>query len=146
MLDALRKYHEPYPYFRGLVCEVGFKATTVPYVQAERKFGKSKFNFIRLYDFAMTGFVNHTKVPLRLAVFFGFAIGLMSFLASIAYLILKLVFWDTFSFGIAPIIIAQFFFASVQLIFIGIIGEYVGAVWTQVKNKPLVIESERLNF
>lgn len=146
VIEAMRKFKDPYPYFRGLVTETGYSYVTVPYVQEKRKHGKSHYNMLMLYDMAMTGFVNNTKLPLRLAVFSGFVIGALSFLISMAYLILKLVFWDTFKFGIAPIIIAQFFFASIQLIFIGIIGEYLGAVWTQVKNKPLVIEEERINF
>lgn len=145
-LEALKKFHDPYPYFRGLVSEIGFKRAVVPFVQDRRKYGVTHNNFFTLYDMAMTGFVNHTKLPLRMAMFFGFVIGALSFAVSMVYLVLKLVFWDTFHFGIAPIIIAQFFFASVQLIFIGIIGEYLGAIWTQVKNKPLVIEEERLNF
>lgn len=145
-IDALRKFKDPYPYMRGLVCEIGFQRTTVPFVQDRRKYGKTKNNFFSLYDQAMTGFVNNTKMPLRMAVFFGFVVGFLSFLISMLYLVLKFVFWDTFHFGLAPIIIAQFFFAAVQLVFIGIIGEYLGAVWTQVKNKPLVIEEERINF
>lgn len=94
----------------------------------------------------MTGFINHSKLPLRLAVFSGIIIGFISFLIAMAYLILKLIYWDTFSFGLAPLIIGMFFLGSIQLIFIGIVGEYIGAIWTQVKNKPLVIEEERINF
>jgi glycosyltransferase involved in cell wall biosynthesis len=95
---------------------------------------------------AMTGFVNHTKMPLRLAVFAGLLIGCGSLLVALVYLVLKLVYWNTFSFGMAPLMIGLFFFSAVQLIFIGIIGEYIGAIWTQVKNRPLVIEEERINF
>lgn len=145
-VDAVRKYHDPYPYFRGLVSEIGFSRVELPFVQPKRKHGITKNNFFTLYDMAMTGFVNHTKLPLRLAVFAGVLIGMMSLLTAIAYLVLKLVFWNTFSFGMAPLMIGMFFFSAVQLIFIGIIGEYLGAVWTQVKNRPLVIEDERLNF
>ena len=95
---------------------------------------------------AMTGFVNHTKMPLRLAVFAGVAIGIGSLLVALTYLILKLIYWNSFSFGMAPLMIGLFFFSAIQLIFIGIIGEYIGAIWTQVKNRPLVIEEERINF
>jgi len=95
---------------------------------------------------AMTGFVNHTKLPLRLAVFAGIVTGIVSFLIALTYLVLKLLYWDTFSFGMAPVMIGIFFLGAVQLIFIGIIGEYLGAVWTQVKNRPLVVEEERINF
>lgn len=95
---------------------------------------------------AMTGFVNHTKLPLRLAVFAGIFLGVVSLIVALVYLILKLVWWNTFQLGLAPLVIGMFFFSAVQLFFIGLIGEYLGAVWTQVKNKPLVIEEERINF
>jgi len=146
VVDAIKKFHEPYPYLRGLVCEVGFTRIEVPFIQAERKHGKTKNNFFTLYDMAMTGFVNHTKLPLRLAAFIGFFLAFLSLLVALGYLICKLLFWQTFSLGLAPLMIGLFFFASVQLIFIGIIGEYIGAIWTHVKNKPLVIEDERINF
>jgi glycosyltransferase involved in cell wall biosynthesis len=146
VIEALRKYHEPYPYFRGLISEIGFKRAEVPFVQAARKHGKTKNNFITLYDMAMTGFVNHTKLPLRLAAFLGFVVAGLSLVAAIVYFIYKLLFWNQFNVGLAPLVIGVFFFSSVQLIFIGIIGEYIGAIWTQVKNKPLVIEEERINF
>ena len=145
-IDALRKFHEPYPYFRGLVSEIGFKRCEVPFVQSEREHGSTKNNLFTLYDMAMTGFVNHTKLPLRLAALTGFGIALASFCVAVVYLILKLIRWETFSLGLAPLVIGMFFLAAVQLIFIGVIGEYLGAVWTQVKNRPLVIEEERINF
>ena len=94
----------------------------------------------------MTGFVNHTKLPLRLAVFAGIFLGVVSLIVALVYLILKLVWWNTFQLGLAPLVIGMFFFSAVQLFFIGLIGEYLGAVWTQVKNKPLVFEEERINF
>lgn len=146
IIDALKKFHEPYPYLRGLVAEIGFKRVEVPYEQQERKHGKTKNNFFTLYDMAMTGFVNHTKMPLRLAAFTGFALALLSLLVAFGYFVYKLLFWDSFVVGSAPLVIGLFFFSSVQLIFIGVIGEYIGAIWTQVKNKPLVIEEERINF
>jgi glycosyltransferase involved in cell wall biosynthesis len=145
-IEALKKFHDPYPYFRGLVSEIGFKRVEVPFVQDKRKFGKSKNNIFSLLDFAMTGFVNHSKLPLRLATFFGFCLALVSFFVALIYFIYKLLFWDTFSLGLAPIVIGLFFLFAMQLIFIGIIGEYVGAILTQVKNYPLVIEEERINF
>ena len=145
-IDALKKFHEPYPYFRGLVSEIGFKRCEVPFVQAKREHGVTKNNFFTLYDMAMTGFVNHTKLPLRLAVFTGFVVGICSILIALGYLVAKLVWWNTFQLGLAPLVIGMFFLGAVQLFFIGVIGEYLGAVWTQVKNKPLVIEEERINF
>lgn len=146
VIDALKKYHDPYPYFRGLVSEIGFKRTEVPFVQEKRKHGKTKNNFFTLYDMAMTGFVNHTKLPLRLAVFSGFFIAFLSMLAALGYLIYKCCNWNSFQVGMAPLVIGLFFFSAVQLIFIGVLGEYIGAIYTQVKNKPLVIEEERINF
>lgn len=146
VVDAMRKFHEPNPYIRGLVAEIGFKRVEIPYEQQARQHGKTKNNFFSLYDYAMNGFVNHTKLPLRLAAFTGFALAGLSLLAALAYFIYKLAFWNDFAVGLAPMVIGLFFFSSVQLIFIGVIGEYIGAIWTQVKNKPLVIEEERINF
>ena len=146
VIDSLKKYHDPYPYFRGLVSEIGFKRTEVPFVQEKRKHGKTKNNFFTLYDMAMTGFVNHTKLPLRLAVFSGFFIAFLSLLVALGYFIYKLCNWNNFQVGMAPLVIGLFFFSAIQLIFIGILGEYIGAIYTQVKNKPLVIEEERINF
>ena len=145
-VDALISFQEPYPYFRGMVSEIGFKQTTVPFHQESRIHGKSKNNFFTLYDIAMTGIVNYSKLPLRLAVFTGFLMGFISLIIAMYYLVMKLLYWDSFEFGLAPLMIGMFFFGSVQLIFIGLIGEYIGAIWTQVKNRPLVIEEERLNF
>ena len=146
VVDAMKRFHDPNPYIRGLVAEIGFKRVEVPYEQQLRKHGKTKNNFFSLYDYAMNGFVNHTKIPLRLAAFTGFALAGLSLLAAFVYFVYKLLFWDSFAVGLAPMVIGLFFFSSVQLIFIGIIGEYIGAIWTQVKNKPLVIEEERINF
>jgi len=145
-VEAIKLYKDPYPYFRGLVSEIGFSRVEVSFIQPIRKHGTSKSNFFSLYDMAMTGFVNHTKLPLRLAAFAGFVLAGFSFLIALGYLVYKLVFWKTFSLGLAPLVVGLFFFSAVQLIFIGVIGEYIGAIWTQVKNKPLVIEDERINF
>ena len=145
-IEALRKFKEPYPYFRGLVSEIGFKRCEVPFVQAAREHGVTKNNFFTLYDMAMTGFVNHTKLPLRLAVFCGFMLAILSLVAAFGYLLYKLLNWNSFQLGLAPLVIGLFFFSAIQLIFIGILGEYLGAIWTQVKNRPLVIVEEKLNF
>ncbi len=145
-MDAVKLYREPYPYFRGLVSEIGFKRCEIPFVQDQRKHGATKNNFFTLYDMAMTGFVNHTKLPLRMAVFSGFFIAFFSLLAAFGYFIYKCCNWNSFQVGMAPLVIGIFFFSAVQLIFIGTLGEYIGAIWTQVKNKPLVIEEERINF
>lgn len=145
-VEAFRRYRDPYPYFRGMIAEIGFDRVEIPFVQPRRKHGKTKNNFFTLYDMAMTGFVNHTRLPLRLAVFSGFALGLASLLVALGYLIAKLLYWNTFQLGMAPLVVGMFFLGAVQLFFIGVIGEYLGAVWTQVKDRPLAIEEERLNF
>jgi glycosyltransferase involved in cell wall biosynthesis len=145
-MNALKQYHDPIPYFRGFVSEIGFRRTEIEFVQPQRKHGRSKHTFFSLYDIAMSGFVNHSKLPLRLATFSGFSLAGISLLLALAYFIYKLLYWETFSLGLAPLVVGLFFFSAVQLIFIGIIGEYVGAILTQVKNRPLVIEDEKLNF
>jgi polyisoprenyl-phosphate glycosyltransferase len=146
VMEALKRYKDPIPYFRGFVSEIGFRRAEIEFVQPPRRHGRSKHNFFTLYDVAMTGFVNHSKLPLRLATFSGFFLAGVSLLIALAYLLYKLLFWDTFSLGIAPVVIGVFFFSAVQLLFIGIIGEYVGAILTQVKNHPLAIEDEKINF
>lgn len=145
-VDILRRLDEPYPYFRGLVAELGAERFEMGYEQQERKKGKTHNNFYTLYDMAMLGFVNHSKVPLRLASFTGFVCAFLSFIVAIGYFLYKLIFWDEFQVGIAPLVIGFFFFMAVQLVFIGMVGEYIGAIYTQVKRKPLVIEKERINF
>ena len=145
-MDALKLYRNPYPYFRGMVGEIGFRRTSVLFDQPARKRGRSKNNFFTLYDIAMTGFVNHSKLPLRLATFLGFCLAGVSLLVAIAYLGYKLVYWHSFQLGQAPLVIGLFFFSSVQLIFLGLLGEYVCAIHSQVLNRPLVVERERLNF
>jgi len=145
-IDSLRKLDEVYPYFRGLITEMGFERAEIEFVQPKRKKGKTKNNFYTLYDMAMLGFINHSKLPLRLASFIGFTVSFISFLIALGYLLYKLLFWYTFQIGIAPLVIGIFFFAGVQLFFLGIIGEYIGAIFTQVKKRPLVIEKERINF
>ena len=145
-IDILKSINEPNPYFRGLVAEFGFDMTKVEYVQSKRAEGQTKANLYKLYDAAALGFVNHSKVPLRMATFFGFFVAVISFLTGVGYLVYKLLYWDWFEAGMAPMVIGLFFFAAVQLIFIGIIGEYIGAIYTQVKGRPLVIEKERINF
>lgn len=146
IVEILKTMEEPYPYFRGLMSEIGFEVATIEYVQPARKRGLTKQNFYSLYDLAMLGITNHSKVPLRLATMLGFTVAALSLLVAFLYFIYKLVFWNSFSVGIAPLVIGMFFVASVQLFFIGIIGEYIGSIHTQVKKRPLVIEKERINF
>jgi glycosyltransferase involved in cell wall biosynthesis len=145
-LNVVRMIDDPYPYFRGMVMEYGWDIKTLEYTQDKRGGGKSSNNFFTLYDLAMLGFVNHSKLPLRLSAFIGFFSAIVSFLVALGYLIYKLLYWDNFQVGTAPMVIGVFFFSSVQLFFIGIIGEYIGAIHTQVRKRPLVIEKERINF
>jgi glycosyltransferase involved in cell wall biosynthesis len=146
VIDTLRGIEDPYPYFRGLICDIGFERAVIEYEQPSRKRGFTKNNFYALYDMAMLGITNHSKVPLRLATMTGFAVALISLFVALGYFGYKLIFWDNFQVGMAPLVIGLFFFSSVQLFFIGIIGEYIGAIHTQVLKRPLVIEKERINF
>lgn len=146
VIDILRRIDDPYPYFRGLVAEIGYEVARVPFEQPGRTRGITKNNFYTLYDMAMLGITSHTKIPIRLATMAGFALSIISFAISLTYLILKLVFWDTFQLGTAPLLIGVFFFGSVQIFFIGLIGEYVASIHTQVLRRPLVVEQERVNF
>jgi polyisoprenyl-phosphate glycosyltransferase len=138
--------HDPYPYFRGLIADMGFEAARVEFFQPARKHGKSKSNFIYLYEEAMLGITSYTKIPLRLATLVGFITATISFFIGMFYLIYKLIFWNSFSLGTAPVTIGLFFFASVQLVFLGLIGEYISLIYTQVLKRPLVYEKERINF
>lgn len=146
IIEILRKLDDPYPYFRGLIPEIGLKICKIEYDQPIRRKGITKNNFFTLYDIGMLGIVSHSLVPLRLATMLGFSISIMSIFVAFIYLILKLIFWNTFSLGMAPMVIGLFFFSSVQLFFIGIIGEYIGSIHTYNKKRPLVIEEERINF
>jgi glycosyltransferase involved in cell wall biosynthesis len=145
-IEILTEIDDPYPYFRGLVSEIGFPVAKIPYHQPMRKRGITSNNFYRLYDMAMLGITNHSKVPLRLATMLGFAVSFISLLVALTYLIFKLLYWNSFSLGLAPLEIGLFFFSSVQLFFIGIVGEYIGAIHTQVQKRPHVVEVERINF
>jgi glycosyltransferase involved in cell wall biosynthesis len=146
VIEILTQIDDPYPYFRGMISEIGFPSAKIEYRQPSRKRGITKNNFYTLYDMAMLGITNHSKVPLRLATMLGFAMSLLFFFVAFLYLIAKLVFWNQFALGTAPILIGMFLFSSVQLFFIGIIGEYIGSIHTQVLKRPLVVEKERINF
>lgn len=146
VIQILNDIQDPYPYFRGLISELGFKAAKIDFHQPSRKRGVTSNNFYKLYDIAMLGITSHSKVPLRMATMSGFLLSILSFITAMVYFVLKLIFWDQFQMGIAPILIGVFFFMSIQLFFIGIIGEYVGFIHTQVMKRPLVTEKERINF
>ncbi len=140
------EFRDPYPYFRGIIAELGLPYATVNYKQSRRERGITKNNFYTLYDLAMLGITNLSKVPLRLVIFCGFVSAIVSFLAGVFYFAYKLAFWNQFTVGIAPLVLGLFFLGSVQMISIGIIGEYVGSIHTLVQNRPLVTERERINF
>ena len=146
VVEAVRSFGEANPYFRGMIAEIGLPHYELIYDQPRRFRGITKNNFYTLYDYAMLGITNLSKVPLRLATFLGFICAGFSVLAGFAYLIYKLAFWNNFSVGTAPLVIGLFFLGSVQLVSMGILGEYVGAIHTQVFKRPLVIEKERVNF
>ena len=146
VVEKLREIDDPYPYFRGMICDLGYERAEIPYDQPVRKRGLTKNNFYTLWDIAMLGITNHSKVPLRLATFAGFGLAGLSLLVAVGYLVYKLIYWNNFQVGMAPLVIGIYFFASVQLIFIGILGEYIGAIHTQVLKRPLVVEKERINF
>jgi glycosyltransferase involved in cell wall biosynthesis len=146
VMDKVREIDDPYPYFRGMICDLGYERAEISYYQPARKHGQTKNNRYTLWDLAMLGITNHSKVPLRLATMAGFLVAVLAMGISVIYLVMKLVFWDTFNFGLAPVLIGIYFFGAVQLLFIGIVGEYIGAIHTQVYHRPLVVEKERINF
>ncbi len=146
VVEQVRATGDRYPYFRGLIADLGYPRAEIPFVQPRRERGITKNNFYSLYDLAMLGITSHSKVPLRLATMAGFCLSGVSLLVALAYLVAKLLFWNHFPANTAPILIALFFFASVQLFFIGILGEYIGVILTHVTKRPLVIEQERLNL
>jgi glycosyltransferase involved in cell wall biosynthesis len=146
VIEAVRALGDPYPYFRGMIAEIGFARQEIPYHQPARKHGVTANNFYSLYDMAMLGITNLSKVPLRIAVFAGFAGSILSIMIALAYTVYKFIFWKQFSVGIAPLVIGGFLLSSLQLLFLGILGEYVGAIHTMVQNRPFVIEQERINF
>lgn len=146
VIEAVRQFDDPYPFFRGMVAEIGLPMCTIPYDQPVRRRGITKNNFYALYDMAMLGLVNLSKVPLRVVTALGFLTACVSLLSGLGYLGYKLIFWDHFDVGIAPLVIGLFFLGSVQMLSLGIIGEYVGAIYTHVQKRPLVIEKERVGF
>jgi glycosyltransferase involved in cell wall biosynthesis len=146
VIDAIRSFDDPYPYFRGMIAEIGLPYCEVPYDQPRRKRGSTKNNFYSLYDMAMLAVTQLSKVPLRFVTFVGFVSSLMCVFVGMVYFVYKLLFWNNFSVGLAPIIIGMFLFSSVQLLSLGIIGEYIGSIYTQVRKRPYVVERERVNF
>jgi polyisoprenyl-phosphate glycosyltransferase len=146
VMDLLREMKDPYPYFRGLICEIGYPRAEVPFDKPVRKRGLSKGSFFIYLDSALLGIVNHSKAPLRLATLLGLAMSTLSFMLSFYYIIRKLIAWDEFQIGLAPLIGGLFFFMGVMFVLIGLLGEYIGLIVTHVVKRPMVVEKERINF
>jgi hypothetical protein len=146
VVNIMREQNDPYPYLRGLLVEIGFPITLIPYNQRLRHRGETKISIYILYDYIMLGITQHSKLPLRIITIFGFMISFLSLLAALFFLVAKIIFWDTFIAGGAPMLIGIFFFGSLQAFFIGVLGEYIGSINTRVRKMPLVVESKRINF
>ena len=145
-IEALRRMPDAYPFFRGMIAEIGYKVKTIPYNQPARVRGVTKNNFYTLYDIGILGLINNSKVLLRLSIFIGFIVGFLSIIAGVFYFVMKLMYWESLSLGLAPMLIGGSLMFSVVLFFIGILGEYTGQIYTQTLNRPLVFEKERINF
>lgn len=145
-VQVLRSLKDPTPFLRGIVAELGYRRKEIPYEQPQRRAGKTHNNFYKLYDAAMLSFTSYTKIGLRLATFLGMGCGVINAIIGLIYLIMKLILWDDFAAGMAPILIGMFFLGSVQLFFLGFIGEYILSINQRVMNRPLVVEEERINF
>jgi glycosyltransferase involved in cell wall biosynthesis len=146
IIEILRTLDDPSPYFRGMVSEIGFDKAFVEYSQPERKHGRSRHSFFDLFDLAMLGITSYSRAPLRIMTLGGLLVAVVFFLVAVGYLVAKLLFWDWFTVGTAPILIGTFFLAAVQLFCLGLVGEYVGLIFEQVRHRPLVVEQERINF
>jgi glycosyltransferase involved in cell wall biosynthesis len=146
VVEYVKDLNDPYPFFRGMIAEIGLPYATVLYDQPRRERGKTKNSFYSLYDTAMLGITNLSKVPLRIVTFSGFVCSFLCVLVALGYFIYKLFYWDRFSVGMAPVVIGIFFFISIQLVFMGLLGEYIGSIYTLVQRRPYVFERERINF
>ena len=146
VIEKLKKINDPYPYFRGLIAELGEEIETIKFNQPLRKYGVTKNNIATLYDIGILGIVKHSRTPLRFMVVLGFISSVISLLIGIFYLIFKLLFWKSFVLGLAPIIIGIFIVSSIQITLLGLVGEYIGVILLHQRNLPLVIEKERINF
>lgn len=145
-IKVLRELDDPTPFLRGIVAELGYKRVDIPYEQQKRRAGKTHNNWFTLYDAAMLSFTSYTKIGLRMATVIGFTLAAISMALAIVYLVLKLVYWDRFAAGMTPLLLAVLILGSVQLFFIGFLGEYILSINKRMMKRPLVIEEERLNF
>lgn len=145
-IEVLKNLHDPTPFLRGIVAELGFKRVEIPYQQAKRKAGKTHNNWYSLYDAAMLSFTSYTKSGLRVASIGGAIVSFLSIGIGVFYFIRKLLYWDTMQLGMAPLVIGMFFLGALQLFFIGFLGEYIMSMNARIMNRPLVIEEERINW
>ncbi len=146
VIERFKTLNDPYPYLRGLIFELGFRIETIKFKQPIRLKGKSKHNFLSMYDIAMLGIVKHSKLPLRLMTIIGFLLSIISLCVGLFYLFYKLFFWNTFSPGVAPLVTGLFLLGAVQVFIIGLLGEYINVILSHIRNLPLVEERERINF
>ena len=146
VIEKLKNINDPYPYFRGLIAELGENINTIEFKQPERKAGTTKNNFFTLYDIGILGVVKHSRKPLRFMTLLGFSASIVSFVIGMIYLFYKLLFWNSFTLGIAPVVIGIFIVSSIQITLLGLVGEYIGVILLHQRNMPLVIEKERINF
>ncbi len=146
IIMSLKKINDPYPYFRGLITELTDSIGVIEFHQPLRRYGNTKNNFYSLYDLAILGIIKHSKIPVRVMIIFGFISSLICLFISVLYFFLKIIFWSKFSLGLAPLIIGIFGLASLQILMLGILGEYVILILTHSRNLPLVIEEDRINF
>ncbi len=146
VIQVLREFNDPYPYFRGMIAEIGFEVAEIDYDQPPRAKGFTKNNLYTLYDMAMLGITSYSKTPIRLMTIVGFSFSVLSILTAFVFFILKLYYWNSFSMGLAPILIGFFFFTGIQLFFIGLLGEYISSIHTYVQNRPLVVVKEEVNM
>lgn len=146
IIQILKDLDDATPYFRGIISEIGFEKAFVEYCQPPRRYGKSRHSFFDLLELAILGLTSYSKAPLRMMTVLGVSLSALSLFVSLGYLLAKLLFWDSFNLGLAPLVIGLFFFASIQLTCIGLLGEYIGIIFEKVRRRPLVIEKERVNF
>ncbi len=145
-IEVIREIKDPQPYLRGMVAELGFKRTSIYYEQAKRLRGETKFNFFKLYDLAMLGITSYSKSVMRIATMLGFGLAIVSFLIGLYTVVMKLINWDTYPVGTAAMVVGVFVLGSIQLFFIGMLGEYILNINARILNRPLVVEERRINF
>ena len=146
IISELKKLEDPNPYFRGMISEIESNISIIEFQQPKRLYGKSKNNLYSLFDLGLNGIIKHSKLPLRIMTIGGFIFSLILIIVGLFFLIYKILYWDKFQLGLAPVILGVFFGISILIFMLGIIGEYIGIILNQVRKIPLVVEKERINF